>query len=435
MPAKATEAVVATKDEKEQAKKKDSGTKNRSIRVELDRVERLINLVGELVISEAMLRQSMSELERPSNSSVDEAMSQLRQLSGVLQESVMAIRAQPVRNLFQRMSRIVRESAKEAGKTARLVTTGDNTEVDKTVIERLVEPLTHMIRNSIDHGLEAPDMRTQVGKSETGLVRLDAAHRSGRVVISLSDDGAGINREKVKEIALQKGLIRPEEELTDADVDNLLFKPGFSTATEVSNLSGRGVGMDVVRTAIQSLGGRIALTSEPGKGTTVRISLPLTLAVLEGMVVTVEGESLVVPTLALRETLRPGQTKLHPFCENDQVLNVDGGLVPVVDLGAALGYRETPVNFENQSLLLIEGESGKRTALSVDGIIDQREVVIKGLEQNYQQIPGIAAATILGDGKIALIVDTDQMIIASPSAQKNAIPQQSLESHGEKENA
>lgn len=402
----------ASEASKEAVKKKDkeNSSKNRSIRVELDRVERLINLVGELVISEAMLRQSMSEVPRAANSSVDEAMSQLRQLSGVLQESVMAIRAQPVRNLFQRMSRIVRESAKEAGKSARLVTTGDATEVDKTVIERLVEPLTHMIRNSVDHGLESPDKRSAVGKSETGLVRLDAAHRSGRVVISLSDDGAGINREKVRQIAEEKGLVRPEEDLSETDIDNLLFKPGFSTATEVSNLSGRGVGMDVVRTAIQSLGGRITLLSTPGKGTTVRISLPLTLAVLEGMVVTVGNESLVVPTLALRETLRPGQAHIHPFCENDKVLHVDGGLVPVVDLGAALGYRRTPEEFADQSLLLIEGESGKRTALAVDGIVDQREVVIKGLEQNYQQIPGIAAATILGDGKIALIVDTDQMI-------------------------
>lgn len=382
-----------------------------TIRVDLQRVDRLINLVGELVISEAMLRQSMSELPQSASSkTVEEAMGQLKQLSGVIQESVMAIRAQPVRSLFQRMSRIVRETAREAGKQARLVTLGDATEVDKTVTERLVEPLTHMIRNAVDHGLESPEARRAAGKDERGLITLEAAHRSGRVVITLRDDGAGINRRKVREIAEAKGLVRPEDDLTDADIDNILFCPGFSTATEVSNLSGRGVGMDVVRSEIQALGGRVTLLSEPGQGTRVTISLPLTLAVLEGMVVTVAGESLVVPTLALRETLQPGQARIDAFCDADRVLTLGHELIPIVDLGLALGYRATPADLDGLSLLLIEGESGRRTALAVDGIVDQREVVIKGLEQNYRPIPGIAAATILGDGKIALIVDTDQMI-------------------------
>lgn len=382
-----------------------------TIRVDLQRVDRLINLVGELVISEAMLRQSMSELPQSASSkTVEEAMGQLKQLSGVIQESVMAIRAQPVRSLFQRMSRIVRETAREAGKQARLVTLGDATEVDKTVTERLVEPLTHMIRNAVDHGLETPDARRAAGKDERGIITLEAAHRSGRVVITLRDDGAGINRRKVRQIAEAKGLVRPEDDLTDADIDNILFCPGFSTATEISNLSGRGVGMDVVRSEIQALGGRVTLQSEPGQGTRVTISLPLTLAVLEGMVVTVAGESLVVPTLALRETLQPGQARIDAFCDDDRVLTLGHELIPIVDLGLALGYRATPADLDSLSLLLIEGESGRRTALAVDGIVDQREVVIKGLEQNYRPIPGIAAATILGDGKIALIVDTDQMI-------------------------
>lgn len=395
-----------------QARKKPDEARNATIRVDLKRVDRLINLVGELVISEAMLRQSISELPRSANSAVSEAMGQLKQLSGSLQESVMAIRAQPVRGLFQRMSRIVRESAREAGKNARLVMVGEGTEVDKTVIERLVEPLTHMIRNSVDHGLENPDDRAEAGKSEQGIIRLEAAHKSGRVVISLSDDGAGINRAKVRAHAEEKGLVRPEEDLTDADIDNLLFRPGFSTATEVSNLSGRGVGMDVVRNEIQALGGRIALISEEGRGTTLTISLPLTLAVMEGMVVTVAGEALVVPTLSLRETLQPGQADIHAFCDQDRALSLGGDLIPIIDLGASLGFRSVLSDLSDQSVLLIEGESGRRTALAVDGIIDQREVVIKGLEQNYQQVPGIAAATILGDGKIALIVDTDQVIVS-----------------------
>lgn len=413
------------------AKKKSDEARNATIRVDLKRVDRLINLVGELVISEAMLRQSIDELPRSANSAVSEAMGQLKQLSGSLQESVMAIRAQPVRSLFQRMSRIVRESAREAGKTARLVMVGEATEVDKTVTERLVEPLTHMIRNSVDHGLETPQDRIEAGKPEQGIIRLEAAHKSGRVVISLSDDGAGINRAKVRAIAEEKGLVRPEEDLTDTDIDNLLFRPGFSTATEVSNLSGRGVGMDVVRNEIQALGGRIALFSEQGRGTKLTISLPLTLAVMEGMVVTVAGESLVVPTLSLRETLQPGQADIHAFCDEDRALSLGGDLIPIIDLGASLGFRPVLTDFSDQSILLIEGDSGRRTALAVDGIIDQREVVIKGLEQNYQQITGIAAATILGDGKIALIVDTDQVItspgVSMPSRQirpeLNGVPQ------------
>lgn len=411
-------AVVASKPaEVKTSGGKKSEPRNSTIRVDLDRVDRLINLVGELVISEAMLRQSMNELPVSANSSVSEAIGQLKTLSGVLQESVMAIRAQPVRGLFQRMSRIMRESSRTAGKDARMLVIGDSTEVDKTVTERLVEPLTHMIRNSVDHGLETSEARVEAGKPAQGTIKLEAAHRSGRVVISLSDDGAGINREKVRAIAESRGLVRPEDDLTDSDVDNLLFRPGFSTAESVSELSGRGVGLDVVRSEIQALGGRINLQSEPGKGTTITISLPLTLAVMEGMLVTIEDESLVVPTVALRETLQPGQANVHDFCEGDRGLSMNGEILPIVDLGEALGFRTKLDTLENQALLLIEGESGRRSALAVDNIIEQREVVIKGLEQNYQSIPGIAAATILGNGKIALIVDTDQMIPAAGKSQ------------------
>ncbi|WP_051202805.1 chemotaxis protein CheA [Sediminimonas qiaohouensis] len=401
--------------------KKQPAARSSTIRVDLQRVDQLINLVGELVIAEAMLRQSMDEMPHSANGSVDEAMSQLKQLSGAIQESVMAIRAQPVRGLFQRMSRIVRETSKEAGKSARLVTIGDATEVDKTVTERLVEPLTHMIRNAIDHGLETPDQRLAANKDKRGTVTLEAAHRSGRVVITLSDDGGGIDRAKVRQIAEDKGLVRPDDDLADADIDNLLFRAGFSTANEVSNLSGRGVGMDVVRNEIQSLGGRVSMQSEPGKGTSVTISLPLTLAVLEGMVVRVADQTLIVPTLSLREMLQPGQASVHTLCDGDRVLALNDELVPIINLGAALGYRTDPVCLGQQSLLLIEDDSGRRSALAVDAIAEQREVVIKGLEQSYQSISGIAAATILGNGRIALIIDTDQ-VIALPGRMGAAEP-------------
>jgi len=385
-------------------------TGRETLRVELDRVDRLVNIVGELVISEAMLRQSMSDSELSSNSSASNAMVQLKQLSGELQESVMAIRAQPVRGLFQRMSRIVRETARETGKEARLVTEGDATEVDKTVTERLVDPLTHMIRNAVDHGLETPDERAAAGKPRVGRISLSAAHRSGRIQIQLRDDGAGINREKVRATAVRKGLISESDELTDGDTDNLLFMPGFSTNETVSNLSGRGVGMDVVRSEIQALGGRVSISSSRGEGTTFSISLPLTLAVLEGMIVSVAGERLVVPTTSLRETVRVSEASVHFLGQSERVLAMRDGLIPIVDLGQSLGLRASEDTEIDQSLLLIEADSGRRVALAVDQVFDQREVVIKGLEQNYRQIPGIAAATILGDGRIALIVDTDQMI-------------------------
>lgn len=391
-------------------------TGNRAtIRVDLERVDRLINLVGELVINQAMLSQSVDEANLPSGNSIDSAMGQMRQLSSELQERVMAIRAQPVKPLFQRMSRIVRESGHASNKQARLVTTGETTEVDKTVIERLADPLTHMIRNAIDHGLEPPEVRSAAGKPTEGVVRLSAGHRSGRVVIELSDDGAGINRTRVHETAVKRGLITPDKELSDEEIDNLLFMPGFSTAKEISSLSGRGVGMDVVKSEIQQLGGRVTLSSTPGQGTAVTISLPLTLAVLEGMVVEAAGETLVVPTTALRETLKAAAADIQRIGARGWFISIRGGFVPIVDLGEVLGFGAGPQDFTGRVLLLIETGSGARSALAVDRVLDQREVVIKGLENNYGHVTGIAAATILGNGRIALIIDPDEIITIGPT--------------------
>ncbi|WP_121063926.1 chemotaxis protein CheA [Chachezhania antarctica] len=413
-PTTAAAAPSAPSAAKPAAKKPEGKAARDTIRVELERVDRLVNIVGELVISEAMLRQAMSDSAMSAHGPAANAMGQLRQLSGELQESVMAIRAQPVRGLFQRMSRIVREVTRETGKNARIVTEGEATEVDKTVIERLVDPLTHMIRNAIDHGLEKPEQREAAGKKALGTVTLSAAHRSGRVIIELRDDGAGINRPKVRELAISKGLIAAGDDLSDAEIDNLLFAPGFSTSEKVSNLSGRGVGMDVVRSEIQALGGRVSIASEWGKGTVFSISLPLTLAVLEGMIVEVAGEKIVVPTTTLRETVRASEAAMHCLGDSERVLSMRDGLVPIVDLGESLGFRGRVSDFSDQSLLLIETDTGQRTALAVDRVYDQREVVIKGLEQNYRQVPGIAAATILGDGRIALIADTDQFTSTGP---------------------
>lgn len=380
------------------------------VRVDLDRIERMVNLVGELVINQAMLAQSLQSSGLSPHSDAMNGLEEFQRLTRDIQDSVMMIRAQPVKSLFQRMSRIVREASAAVGKDVRLVSEGENTEVDKTVIERLADPLTHMIRNAVDHGLEKPNDRTAAGKSAEGIVRLSAAHRSGRVIIEVADDGSGINRPRVQQIAADKGLIAPDAVLSDTEIDNLLFLPGFSTASQVSDLSGRGVGMDVVRTSIQSLGGRISITSVPGAGTTFSISLPLTLAVLDGMVVEVGDETLVLPLNMVSETLTISHDTLDCIQPGVDVVRVRDGFVPLFDLGHQLGYREKQESYIDCVALLISQEDGSHGALIVDEIQDQRQVVIKGLDDTFYRAPGIAAATILGDGQIALILDPSDII-------------------------
>jgi two-component system chemotaxis sensor kinase CheA len=380
-----------------------------TIRVDLERVDRLIDLVGELVINQAMLAQRVVEAGIARSSTVAVGLDELEQLTREIQDSVMAIRAQPVKSVFQRIPRLVREVAAMTGKQARLVTDGEGTEVDKTVIERLSDPITHMIRNAIDHGLENPADRVEAGKPPEGTVRLSAAHRSGRIVIEVADDGKGINRKRVREIAVEKGLIDPAAPLTDDETDNLIFLPGFSTAAVVSDVSGRGVGMDVVKRSIQALGGRIAISSRPGQGSTFTMSLPLTLAVLDGMAVACAGQTLVAPLTTIIETLQPKAEEVQ-YLGQGMVLAVRGAYVPLIDVGVALGYRSGPIDPTTGVALLVESDVGGRAALLVDAIQGQRQVVIKSLEANYQQVEGIAAATILGDGRVALILDVDAVI-------------------------
>lgn len=403
-------AQVPAKAATTPAKQASAAAAKSVVRVDLDRIERLVNLVGELVINQAMLSQSLESSGLSPHSDAMNGLEEFQRLTRDIQDSVMMIRAQPVKSLFQRMSRIVRESSAAVGKDVRLHTEGEGTEVDKTVIERLADPLTHMIRNAVDHGLESSEDRLAAGKPEQGRVNLSAAHRSGRVVIEVSDDGGGINRPKVLQIAVEKGLVPAEASLSDSEIDNLLFLPGFSTAAVVSDLSGRGVGMDVVRTSIQSLGGRISITSTPGEGTTFSISLPLTLAVLDGMVVQVSEETLVLPLNVVIETLTLTNEDVEMVRPGAHVVRVRSGFVPLFDLGKELGYREPVEDYEGSVVLLIAHEDGSRAALIIDSIQDQRQVVIKGLDDSFYRAPGIAAATILGDGQIALILDTSDII-------------------------
>lgn len=384
-----------------------------TIRVNLDRVDRLINLIGELVIKEAMLGQTIETAGLPANSDIHKGLDGVRQLASEIQESVMAIRAQPLKSVFERMHRVVREASDATHKPVRLITEGEDTEVDKTIIEKLVDPLTHMLRNSIDHGIEARAERITAQKHEEGIIRLSAAHRSGRFVIEVSDDGAGINRDKVRHIAEARGLVAPEAQLSTAEIDNLLFLPGFSSKDEISALSGRGVGLDVVRREIQSLGGRVTIQSTPGSGTSFTISLPLTLAVLQGMLVDVEGQTVVIPINAIVETIQPHTVQIHSTGTHTRVVQNRGELVPLVDAGQSLNLRQALHNINDRILIVVETDKFNRAALLVDRIHDTRQVVIKSLEENYGEIPGISAATILGNGRIALILDPDEIVHAA----------------------
>lgn len=383
-----------------------------TLRVDVERVDRLVNVAGELVIHNAMLTDAINRKPAADPHELARSLDQLRQLSRMIQDSAMAIRAQPVKPLFDRMHRILREAAMTAGKKARLEIIGETTEVDRTIIERLADPLTHMVRNAVDHGIEPPDRRRSAGKPEIGTVRIEAQHRSGRILIVISDDGGGINRSRVQQIAIDRGLIPPSADLGPADIDALLFLPGFSTATTVSSLSGRGVGMDVVRSAILALGGRISITSTPGEGTSLRISLPLTLAVMDGMVVRAGGQPLVLPLSSIIETLSLDGAVLHRLGDGGRLVELRGQCLPILNVAAALSLTQASARPEDQVIIVVEREDKSRLALIVDDIDDQRQIVIKSLDENYGHIPGIAAATVLGDGAVALIIDPAELVQA-----------------------
>ncbi|MEI6985107.1 MAG: chemotaxis protein CheA, partial [Rhodospirillaceae bacterium] len=376
-----------------------------TIRVDLDKIDRLVNMVGEMVITQAMVAEHVRDLPPGEFQELMEGLEQLAQHTRELRESVMSIRAQPVGSVFSRMPRLVRELATETGKDVSLVTSGEATEVDKTVVENLVDPLTHMIRNSIDHGLEMPDVRLAAGKPRTGTVHLSAAHRSGRIVIEVSDDGKGIDRPRVLQKALERGLLPAGATPSDEEIDNLIFLPGFSTADKVSNISGRGVGMDVVRRNIAGLGGRIGIYSMPGQGSRFVLSLPLTLAVLDGMVISVGAERFVLPLTNIVESLRPKPADLHGLVNRCDVIMARGAYVRLVYLHKLFGIPGAMGDATKGLVVLVETEDGGRLGLVVDEVLGQQQVVIKSLESNYRRLDGVAAATILGDGRVALILD------------------------------
>ncbi|WP_018690471.1 chemotaxis protein CheA [Ahrensia kielensis] len=401
--------LVETKEAAPEASK-DRQTASKPIRVDSAKVDRLINLMGEMVISQSMLTMQINDAGFASGTPAGLALVELQNLTRDIQSSVMAIRAQPIKPVFMRMSRVVREVANATGKKANLVLEGESTEVDTTVIEGLSDPLTHMIRNSVDHGIESAEKRIAAGKPEVGEIRLSASHSSGSIVIEIRDDGAGINRPKVLEIARKKGIVSQDAKLSDDEIDNLIFAPGFSTSDEITDVSGRGVGMDVVRQSIQGLGGRVLISSEPGKGSHFTLHLPLTLAILDGMLVKTSEQILVLPVTSVIETIIFNKEDVFTIGEGNRVLKLRGQLVPLIDIGHSLGFSEKTTDWENATVVVVESRKNEMSALVVDSIVGQQQVVIKSMESNYKRIPSIAAATILGSGRIALILDVDDIV-------------------------
>jgi two-component system chemotaxis sensor kinase CheA len=380
-----------------------------SIRIDLIKLDKLIDTVGELVIAQAMLAQRLSG----ESIAATEELALLEGLTRDIQESAMAIRAQPIGSVFSRVPRILRELAGSTGKHVKLAVSGETTELDKTVIERLGEPLTHLIRNAVDHGIEPSDVRLAAGKSADGTLSLSAEHRSGRILIRIADDGAGINRARVLAKAVEKGLVSPDAQLSKEEIDNLIFAPGFSTAATVTNVSGRGVGMDVVRQNVKDLGGRITIESEEGKGTTFTLTLPLTLAISDGMIVKVGDQTLVVPLTHVVESLRPDPKDVQGLGADRAMLNVRGRFIPVVPVATAVGAAGACQRPQDGVLIVVDTEAAGQAALLVDNIWDQRQFVIKSLDTHYRTVEGVAGATILGDGRVALILNVDTLVASA----------------------
>ncbi|WP_110656230.1 chemotaxis protein CheA [Salinicola halimionae] len=397
--AEAAPARAAAKSGGKSAK----GGESNTIRVPVDKVDQIINLVGELIITQSMLEQTASDLDIVSHGPLVNGMNLLQRNARDLQESVMSIRMMPMDYVFSRFPRLVRDLAAKLGKDVELITEGKSTELDKSLIERIIDPLTHLVRNSLDHGLESPEKREASGKSPTGHLTLSAQHQGGNILIEVIDDGAGLNREKILAKARSSGLAVTDA-MSDDDVWQLIFAPGFSTAEQVSDVSGRGVGMDVVKRNIQAMGGHVEILSKTGQGTTTRIVLPLTLAILDGMSIRCGGETFLLPLNAVLESLQPQPDDIYSMAGDDQLLKVRDEYLPIIALHHALDVANAKTELTEAITVIVQGE-GRRYALLVDDLVGQQQVVVKNLETNYRKVPGISAATILGDGSVALILD------------------------------
>ncbi|MDI9221772.1 chemotaxis protein CheA [Pantoea sp. EA-12] len=402
-----TDITPPAKREAKRAAAPAKASESSSIRVAVEKVDQLINLVGELVITQSMLAQRSGALDPVAHGDLLNSMGQLERNARDLQESVMSIRMMPMEYVFSRFPRLVRDLASKLGKEVELTLLGSSTELDKSLIERIIDPLTHLVRNSLDHGIETPEKRLAANKTGVGNLTLSAEHQGGNICIEVIDDGAGLNRERILAKAMSSGL-PVSENMSDEEVGMLIFAPGFSTAEQVTDVSGRGVGMDVVKRNIQEMGGHVEISSKQGKGTTIRILLPLTLAILDGMSVRVADEVFILPLNAVMESLQPTAEELKPLAGGERVLEVRGEYLPLVELWNVFEVQNAKTD-ATQGIVVILQSAGRRYALLVDQLIGQHQVVVKNLESNYRKVPGISAATILGDGSVALIVDVSAL--------------------------
>ncbi len=387
-----------------------------TIRVGVEKVDQLINLVGELVITQAMLLQSATGVDPVQYERLHSGLGQLERNSRDLQEAVMSIRMMPISVVFSRFPRVVREMSQKMGKKVELKLVGEGTELDKSLIERITDPLTHLVRNSLDHGIEMPELRNEKGKPEVGTITLRAYHQSGNIVIEVGDDGAGLDRQKILAKAREKGLA-VDDQMTDQEVWQLIFEAGFSTADVVTEVSGRGVGMDVVKRNIHAMGGRVDIESAFGVGTRMTVRLPLTLAILDGMSVAVAGETYILPLGYVVESLQAQPEMTKSISGVRKLLFVRGEYVPVVVLHEVFGVSGAITDYERGIMVIIEAD-GAKAALFVDALVGQQQVVIKSLEANYRKVAGVSGATIMGDGHVALILDV--AVLAAMA--RNAMP-------------
>ena len=404
----ATEAAEKRNLGRRESDKAPASAETSSIRVGIEKVDQLINLVGELVITQAMIEQRISTLDPVHHEPLINSVSQLTRNTRDLQESVMSIRMMPMDFVFSRFPRMVRDLAGKLGKKVEFVTNGATTELDKGLIERIVDPLTHLVRNSVDHGIESPENRKAAGKPELGRLTLSAAHKGGSIVIEVTDDGAGLNRSKLLAKAQKNGL-PVSESMTDTEVFQLIFAPGFSTAEVVTDVSGRGVGMDVVKRNIASMGGVVEIRSALGFGTTISIALPLTLAILDGMSVSLGNSLYVIPLNLIVETLQPRAEDIKTVTGEGLMVHVRGEYLPIIALHS-LFNQQTKITDPTQGVLVLIEADGKKSALFVDRLVGQQQVVIKSLETNFKKVPGVSGATIMGDGSVALILDVPAII-------------------------
>lgn len=379
-----------------------------SIRVSVEKVDQLINLVGELVITQAMLAETVSTMDPVIHERLVNGLAQLERNTRDLQESVMSVRMMPINFVFSRFPRVVRDLAGKLNKKVQLKMIGEGTELDKGLIEKISDPLTHLVRNSLDHGIELPDERVAKGKDPQGTITLRAAHQGGNIVIEVSDDGAGLNRDRILAKAKEKGL-SVSDNMSDTDVWQMIFAPGFSTAAVVTDVSGRGVGMDVVKKNIEGIGGRVEIASRQGQGSTITIRLPLTLAILDGLSIAVGDQIYIVPLSFISESLQPNANDIKEISGQGQVVHVRGEYLPLIALHQVFNIKPRVVRPEEGILVLLEAE-GKKVALFVDELVGQHQVVIKSLETNYRKVAGVSGATIMGDGRVAMIMDVAGLI-------------------------